>query len=317
MKPLGVNWVFHRPGAGFLPASIARLPPALPVDLGATVGHCRRQSCGQRWRQRQEKEMALQGKSAIVTGGAAGIGRAIAERFVHDGVKVMIADREDERGAATARELGKLGDVRFHNADVGKRADIDALVAAAIDAFGQIDILVNNAGIVHAADFLDLKEEDFDRVLSVNLKGSFLAGQAVARHMVERVKAGNAPGAIVNMSSVNAVFAIANQVPYSVSKGGINQLTKVMALGLAPYGIRVNAIGPGSIMTDMLASVNADPAAKNRILSRTPLGRIGDPSEIAAIAAFLASDDASYITGQTIYADGGRLPLNYTVPVKE
>ena len=113
------------------------------------------------------------------------------------------------------------------------------------------------------------------------------------------------------------MFAIANQVPYSVSKGGINQLTKVMALSLAPYGIRVNAIGPGSIMTDMLASVNADPARQNRILSRTPLGRIGEPAEIAAIAAFLASDDASYITGQTIYADGGRLPLNYTVPVKD
>ena len=118
------------------------------------------------------------------------------------------------------------------------------------------------------------------------------------------------------MSSVNAVFAIANQVPYSASKGGVNQLTKVMALALAPHGIRVNAIGPGSIMTDMLASVNANPEARHRLLSRTPLGRIGDPAEIAAIAAFLASDEASYITGQTIYADGGRLPLNYTVPVR-
>jgi NAD(P)-dependent dehydrogenase (short-subunit alcohol dehydrogenase family) len=119
------------------------------------------------------------------------------------------------------------------------------------------------------------------------------------------------------MSSINAVFAIANQVPYSVSKGGVKQLTKAMALSLAPYGIRVNAIGPGSIMTDMLASVNSDPAARHRILSRTPLGRIGDPAEIAAVAVFLASDEASYITGQTIYADGGRLPLNYTVPVPE
>jgi len=134
---------------------------------------------------------------------------------------------------------------------------------------------------------------------------------------VEQVKAGGAPGAIVNMSSINAVLAIANQVPYSASKGGVGQLTKVMALSLAPYGIRVNAIGPGSIMTDMLASVATDRAARNRVLSRTPLGRVGDPSEIAGIAAFLASDDASYVTGQTIYADGGRLPLNYTVPVKE
>ena len=154
-------------------------------------------------------------------------------------------------------------------------------------------------------------------MIRVNLKGAFLVGQAAARQMVAQVKAGGAPGAIVNMSSVNAVFAIANQVPYSVSKGGMNQLTKVMALSLAPHGIRVNAIGPGSIMTDMLASVDADAAARRRLLSRTPLGRIGDPAEIAAIAAFLASDEASYITGQTIYADGGRLPLNYTVPVKD
>jgi NAD(P)-dependent dehydrogenase (short-subunit alcohol dehydrogenase family) len=178
-------------------------------------------------------------------------------------------------------------------------------------------VLVNNAAILAAVDFLDLAEADFDRVLRVNLKGAFLCGQAVARHMVERVKAGGTAGAIVNLSSVNAVFAIANQVPYSVSKGGINQLTKVMAQSLAPQGIRVKAIGPGSIMTEMLAAVMDDEAARKRILSRTPLGRIGDPAEIAAIAVFLASEQASYITGQTIYADGGRLPLNYTVPVRE
>jgi NAD(P)-dependent dehydrogenase (short-subunit alcohol dehydrogenase family) len=261
--------------------------------------------------------MKLGGKTAIVTGGAAGIGRAIVERFVTDGAKVMIADVDEARGRAAADAFSGQGEVRFHKTNVAQRSDVEALVAAAVAAFGRIDVLVNNAGIVHGADFLDLDEADFDRVLGVNLKGSFLAGQAVARHMVERVKAGERPGSIVNMSSVNAVFAIANQVPYSISKGGVNQLTKVMSLGLAPYGIRVNAIGPGSIMTDMLASVNSDPAARNRILSRTPLGRIGEPSEIAAIAAFLASDDASYVTGQTIYADGGRLPLNYVVPVKD
>lgn len=120
------------------------------------------------------------------------------------------------------------------------------------------------------------------------------------------------------MSSVNAVFALANQVPYSISKGGMNQLTKVMALSLAPHGIRVNAIGPGSIMTEMLEKVVwSDPAARNKVLSRTPAGRVGEPHEIAAVAAFLASKESSYITGQTIYADGGRLPLNYTVPVNE
>ena len=261
--------------------------------------------------------MALTGKTAIVTGAAGGIGYAIAERFAKEGVKVMIADVDRAKGEAAAAGLSSAGEVSFVQCDVSKSSDVAHLVETAISSFGDIDILVNNAGIVHGADFLDLAEADFDRVLGVNLKGSFLVGQAVARHMAERVKAGGKPGSIVNMSSVNAVFAIANQVPYSVSKGGVSQLTKAMALGLAPYGIRVNAIGPGSIMTDMLASVNADPAAKNRILSRTPLGRIGDPAEIAAIAVFLASDEASYITGQTIYADGGRLPLNYTVPVKE
>ena len=260
--------------------------------------------------------MALDGKIAIVTGAAGGIGYAIAERFLREGAKVVFADIDTDKGASALSNLEKLGECRFIKADVGKRLDVHNLVAATIEAFGDIDILVNNAGIVHGADFLDVTEDDFDRVLRVNLKGTFLTGQAVARFMVEKVTKGGSAGVIVNMSSINAVFAIANQVPYSVSKGGVNQLTKVMALSLAPHGIRVNAIGPGSIMTDMLASVNDDPAARNRILSRTPMGRIGEPSEIASIAAFLASDDASYITGQTIYADGGRLPLNYTVAVK-
>jgi len=154
-------------------------------------------------------------------------------------------------------------------------------------------------------------------VLRVNLKGMFLAGQAAARRMVAQVKAGKPPGAIINMSSINAVVAIPNQVPYCVSKGGIDQLTKVMSLSLAPYGIRVNAIGPGSIMTDILKTIATDKEAKRKLLSRTPLGRIGESDEVASIALFLASSEASYITGQTIYADGGRLGLNYTVQVKD
>ncbi|WP_349358248.1 3-oxoacyl-ACP reductase family protein [Stappia sp.] len=261
--------------------------------------------------------MSLENKVAIVTGAAGGIGLAIARRFVADGAKVVIADMDETRGEAVEAELKALGEVLFVHCNVAEKLDVRNLVAATLDAFGDIDILVNNAGIVVGADFLDLEEADFDRVLGVNLKGTFLCSQAVARHMVEKVKGGGAPGCIINMSSVNAVFAIPNQVPYSVSKGGVNQLTKVMALALAPHGIRVNGIGPGSIMTDMLAAVNADPAAKSRILSRTPMGRIGEASEIAGVAAFLASQDASYITGQTIYADGGRLPLNYTVPVPD
>jgi glucose 1-dehydrogenase len=259
--------------------------------------------------------MRLADKIAIVTGGARGIGLAIAQRFVAEGAHVVIADVDETAGAAAARALGVRG--RFIAADVGSAQDAERLVAQCCADFGGLDVLVNNAGIVHAAGFLDLAEADFDRVLRVNLKGAFLAGQAAARRMVEAVKGGGRPGTIINMSSVNAVVAIANQVPYCVSKGGLDQLTKVMALALAPHGIRVNAIGPGSIMTDILKSVATDKEAKRRLLARTPAGRIGEPDEIAAIAAFLASDDASYITGQTIYADGGRLALNYTVPVKE
>jgi NAD(P)-dependent dehydrogenase (short-subunit alcohol dehydrogenase family) len=135
--------------------------------------------------------------------------------------------------------------------------------------------------------------------------------------MVAQVNAGKPPGAIINMSSINAVVAIANHAPYCASKGALDQLTKAMALALAPHGIRANAIGPGSIMTDILKAVATDKNAKRAILARTPLGRIGEPDEIAGIAVFLASKDASYISGETIYADGGRLALNYTVPVKD
>jgi glucose 1-dehydrogenase len=259
--------------------------------------------------------MKLKDKVAIVTGGAHGIGLAIARRYLCEGAKVVIADIDESAGAAVARKLG--ANCRFAAADIGKRRDAESVVADAYEAFGKLDILVNNAGIIHTADFLELEEADFDRVLRVNLKGAFLTGQAAARRMVAQVKAGEAPGAIINMSSVNAVVAIANQVPYCVSKGGLDQLTKVMALSLAPHGIRVNAIGPGSIMTDILKGVATDKEAKRKLLARTPLGRIGDPEEIAAIAVFLGSAEASYVTGQTIYADGGRLGLNYTVPVNE
>jgi NAD(P)-dependent dehydrogenase (short-subunit alcohol dehydrogenase family) len=252
------------------------------------------------------------GRTAIVTGAARGIGRACAERLAAEGARVIVADIAELNGKETAHQLG----ARFVRCDVGDARDVANLVATAKQA-GDIDVLVNNAGIIHAADFLDLKEADFDRVLRVNLKGPFLLGQAVGKQMVAQVKAGKKPGAIVNMASINAVVAIPNQVPYSVSKGGLAQLTRVMALALAPHGIRVNAIGPGSIMTELLAGIATDKEAKRRLLSRTPLGRIGTPAEVAAVAAFLASDDASYMTGEIVFVDGGRLALNYTVPVDD
>jgi len=227
----------------------------------------------------------------------------------------MLADRDEAQGRAAAERLAQSGArAAFVACDVSRGAQVQAAVDATVKAFGRLDILVANAGIVHACEFLDLKEEDFQRVLDVNLKGVFLAGQAAARQMVKQ----GGGGAIINMSSVNAVMAIPNQVPYVVSKGAINQLTKVMALSLAAHAIRVNGIGPGTILTELArTAVLGNREAERKILSRTPLGRMGEPSEIASVAAFLASDEASYLTGQTLYPDGGRLALNYTVPVPD
>ena len=255
----------------------------------------------------------LSGKVAIVTGAANGIGRAIAHAYANEGAKVVLADIAEEQGEQAAADIvAGGGDAIFRYCDVGERLDVRNLVCAAGDAFEKIDILVNNAGVVSkGADFLTLDEEEFDRVIRINLKGNFLVGQAVAQRMVAQIEEGGAPGTIINMSSINAVVAIPAQIAYSASKGGIKQLTEAMALSLAPYGIRVNAIGPGTIATAMAGTVN-DPKAAHAILSRTPLGRVGQPEEIASLAVFLASDGASYMTGQTVYADGGRLSLNYT-----
>jgi glucose 1-dehydrogenase len=257
--------------------------------------------------------LKLENRIALVTGAARGIGLAIAERFVAEGAIVTIVDVLDAEGEAAAKSIG----ADYLHCDVSKSDDIRSTIAHVVKAHGAIDILVNNAAISIAKNFLEITEEDFDKVIGINLKGAFLFTQEAARHMIEQVKAGRKSGAIVNMSSVNDTLAIPIIAPYTMSKGGVKQLTTVSALALAEHGIRVNAIGPGSIMTDMLKGVANDKAAMNRILSRTPLGRVGQPSEIASIAAFLASDDASYISGQVIYADGARMPLNYTVAVKE
>ncbi len=246
----------------------------------------------------------LTGKTAVITGASAGIGAAIAERFVEEGASVLLTDLAEDSGVALAKRLGQ----RFLRADMASTADRDALFKDVASTWGTLDILVNNAGITHAAELNELTEEGFDRVIAVNVKAATFATQAAARLMQEG-------GSIINLSSVNAVLAIPNQIPYAISKGAIRQLTNVTAVALAPRGIRVNAIGPGTIMTEMGKSVMASEEQRQRILSRTPLGRVGDPEEIASIAAFLASDEASYITGQTIYADGGRLGLNYTMPV--
>jgi glucose 1-dehydrogenase len=257
--------------------------------------------------------MKLENRIAIVTGAARGIGLAIAEEFVNQGATVVMADVLDTLGEAEAKRIGAT----YLHCDVSKSADIKSVVAATVKQHGAVDVLVNNAAISIVGEFLAITEEQFDQVISINLKGAFLMAQACGREMVKQVEAGRKAGSIVNMSSVNDTLAIPSIAPYTVSKGGVRQLTKVAALALAPHGIRVNAIGPGSIMTDMLKGVANDKAAMNRILSRTPLGRVGEASEIATIAAFLASEEASYVSGQVIYADGARMPLNYVVAVKE
>ena len=244
----------------------------------------------------------------IVTGGAQGIGAACARRFAREGARVFIADVARAPGEALASELNG----RFVACDVGDKAQVDALVAQVLDEAGRIDVLVNNAGIFKAADFLEISEADFDAVLRVNLKGAFLVAQAVARAMVH----GGVRGAIVHMSSVNGVMAIPSIASYNVSKGGINQLTRVMALALADHGIRVNAVAPGTIATELAAqAVLTSDDARRKILSRTPMKRLGEPEEVADVVAWLASDAAGYVTGEIVTVDGGRMALNYTVPV--
>ena len=258
--------------------------------------------------------MRLKDKVAIVTGAAQGIGLACAQAFADEGAKVVISDINDDQGNSAAAAIVDGGGIcSYKHCDVGDKEQVEGLIQAAVDEFGALDIMLSNAAVLHTGHFLDISEEELDATLRVNLKGFFLTGQAAARHMAESGRG----GVVINMSSINAVTAIPSASPYVVCKGGVNQLTKVMALSLADKNIRVNAIGPGTILTDMAKKVMADDAARKMILSRTPMGRCGEPEEMASVAVFLASDESSYITGQTIYADGGRLALGYTVPVED
>ncbi len=262
--------------------------------------------------------MLLDGKIAIVTGASQGIGQACAERLARDGAKVVVSDVNDEMGAKVVAGIKAAGgEAIYHRCDVSQKLDVHNLVAQTLEHFQAVDVLVNNAGVVDDKPFLDLDEGEFDRILRINLKGSFLCAQAVARQMVKQIEAGGPAGAIVNLSSINAWFGLPDHVAYSTSKGGVTQLTKSMAIALAPHGIRVNAVGPGSIETPMLAEVVKDKAFRTKALSRTPIGRFGKPEEMAAVVAWLASEQASYVTGTTVYADGGRMGLNYFVPVKD
>ncbi len=249
------------------------------------------------------------GQVVVVTGAANGIGAACVRLFAASGAKVALWDVDESAARALAAEIGSGTAALALRCDVSRHADVDAALQATLATFARVDVLINNAGIFRAADFLEVSEEDWDAVLGVNLKGAFLVGQAVAREMA---KTGG--GAIVNMSSVNGVMAIPSIASYNASKGGINQLTRAMALALADRGVRVNAVAPGTIATELAKNaVLGSEEARQRIMSRTPLRRLGEPAEVAAVCAFLASDAASYMTGEIVVVDGGRLALNYTI----
>ncbi len=259
--------------------------------------------------------MELKDVVCVITGAARGIGLACAERFLQEGARVVLADLS---GALS----GKIQEVLRENperatlvaCDVSQQDQVRSLMAAAIQRFGRLDTVIANAGIVHACDPLELSPEDLQRVLQVNLVGVFHTGQQAAKVMLtQQPDAYGCRGSIINMSSVNGVMVIPEIAAYCMAKGGVNQWTKALAIRLAKEGIRVNGIGPGSISTEMFQNVADQPEKLRSVLSRTPMGRPGDPDEIAKVAAFLASHYSSYLTGQTIYPDGGRLGLNYLV----
>jgi glucose 1-dehydrogenase len=243
----------------------------------------------------------LEGKVAAITGAGQGNGRAIAEAFVREGAAVMVADLDARLARTAAEELERSAAIAI---DVRSADDAARMVAETVARFGRLDVLVNNAGVIGRHDFLEITEEEWDRVLDVNLKGSFLCAQAAARRMKEQ-----AGGAIINLASVNAISVNPSTVHYCTSKGGVVTLTRAMALALAPHGIRVNAIGPGPVRTSLSRDRLDDPQAYAATVAHIPLGRVAQPHDLAGAATFLASDESSYVTGITLFVDGGWLTM--------
>lgn len=246
----------------------------------------------------------LTGKTALVTGASTGIGKAIAVCFAREGANVVINYRSSAQEAAATLEEARHAGPGKHvvlQGDVAKEDDVTALFRSALEQLGRLDIVVNNAGIQQPANSEDIELADFDRVLGVNLRGAFLCAREGIRHFLTRPGG----GVILNNSSVHEIIPKPKYLPYSVSKGGMENLTKTLALEYASRGIRVNAVGPGAVVTPINRAWIDDPKARAVVESHIPMGRAAEPEEIATVFAFLASDEASYITGQTIFACGG------------
>ena len=260
--------------------------------------------------------MTVSSKNILVTGAARSIGRACAERFAEEGGNVAIFDMLEEEGKKTAAEIAEKYGVKtsYYKCDVGIKSEVDESVDLMVVDFGHIDVLVSNAGIQRRGDFLDVPEEVFDEVIRTNLKSVYLFGQKVGKHMVSRGHGGQ----IVNISSSSVRMTMPGISPYATSKGGVSTLTNAMALSLAPHGIRVNAVGPGTILTELSREgLFSDQEARRKVLTRIPLRRLGEGRDVAGPVLFLASDDSAYITGETIFIDGGRSGLNYNVEIPD
>jgi glucose 1-dehydrogenase len=252
--------------------------------------------------------LRLAGRTAAITGGDQGIGRAIAERLAADGADVALCYRSNQAGAqevvAAITQLGRRA--AAIQCDVGKIADGQCFITSAVEQLGKVDILINNAGLERRADFWDVTEADYDAVLNVNLKGLFFLTQAFVRHRMA-VKSG---GKVINISSVHEELPFPHFASYCASKGGVKMLSRNLSIELAPLGITINSIAPGAIETPINKNLLNDPAKLNALLQNIPLRRLGQPGDVASLASFLASDEASYITGTTLFVDGG-LTWNY------
>jgi NAD(P)-dependent dehydrogenase (short-subunit alcohol dehydrogenase family) len=254
--------------------------------------------------------MRLRDKVALVTGAGRGIGQAIALAFAREGARVAVTDIDPTTAQATARRIGRAKALALQM-DVADSGSVRDGFDAIDRTWGRIDVAVTNAAVEPIVPFLELTEATWDRIIDVNLKGTFLVAQAAARRMVRRRR-----GVIITLSSVNAEVARPESAAYAATKGGVRQLTKAMAIALAPHGIRVNAIGPGTVVTGLTRHLLKNRRWRDAVYARTPMQRVAEPREIAEVAVFLASDASSYMTGSTVYVDGGRLALNGLMPPK-